>query len=198
MSDQFETNPSINPYPQDSAGVQLISEQNRLSREELILMQQQRKFQKCAVDGARWFYWIAGLSIVNSIISLFNGDMVFMFGLGISQLIDAIAFYGAEEVGSETGLIIKIVGFIVSLVIAGICFLIGYFGSIGKKWVLLAGIVLYGIDLLFCLIAGAYLDVLFHLFVLFFLIRGVSAINNLQKLNSQPPSGDRIVPLHSA
>src|SRR5215469_2722671 len=40
---------------------------------------------------AGWFDWIAALSIVNSVISLFNGSWHFVVGLGITELIDGLA-----------------------------------------------------------------------------------------------------------
>ena len=34
--------------------------------------------------GANWFYWIAALSVVNSIIVMAQGDWSFIVGLGVS------------------------------------------------------------------------------------------------------------------
>lgn len=39
-------------------------------------------------SGAGWFYWIAGLSLLNSIIMLSGSDLYFVIGLGITQIID--------------------------------------------------------------------------------------------------------------
>ena len=41
--------------------------------------------------GANWFFWIAGLSVVNSVILLMEGDRHFVVGLGVTQLVNAIA-----------------------------------------------------------------------------------------------------------
>ena len=41
-------------------------------------------------SGANWFYWIAGLSVVNSLIFAFGGHTSFIAGLGLTQLIDGI------------------------------------------------------------------------------------------------------------
>ncbi|MCP4560303.1 MAG: hypothetical protein GY837_07230, partial [Bosea sp.] len=35
-------------------------------------------------SGANWFYWIAGLSIANSLVILFQGEWGFVVGLGIT------------------------------------------------------------------------------------------------------------------
>src|SRR5216117_2936789 len=36
-------------------------------------------------SGASWFYWIAGLSLINSIVAFTGGQWAFLFGLGITQ-----------------------------------------------------------------------------------------------------------------
>ena len=41
--------------------------------------------EKQVERGASWFYWIAGLSLVNSILSLTDSGWMFFFGLGITQ-----------------------------------------------------------------------------------------------------------------
>lgn len=42
------------------------------------------ELQKRANSGAGWFFWIAGLSVVNSAISLLGGGWSFVLGLGIA------------------------------------------------------------------------------------------------------------------
>jgi len=42
------------------------------------------ELQNQAKSGANWFYWIAGASLVNTIIFLFNGRVSFIIGLGIT------------------------------------------------------------------------------------------------------------------
>ena len=41
-------------------------------------------------NGANWFYWIAGLSLVNSAIFAFGGHVSFIAGLAYTQIIDAV------------------------------------------------------------------------------------------------------------
>ena len=41
-------------------------------------------------SSANWFYWIAGLSVVNSIVVHTGSSWSFIAGLGITQLIDAV------------------------------------------------------------------------------------------------------------
>ena len=49
--------------------------------------------------GANWFFWIAGLSVINSLIITFGGEMSFVIGLGITQFIDGISI-ALKENGS--------------------------------------------------------------------------------------------------
>src|SRR5690349_21130602 len=41
--------------------------------------------------GANWFYWIAGLSLVNSAIFAFGGQVSFILGLSYTQVIDVFS-----------------------------------------------------------------------------------------------------------
>jgi hypothetical protein len=42
------------------------------------------------VNGAKWFYWIAGLSLVNSLVVVFGGNFHFVLGLGITSVVDEL------------------------------------------------------------------------------------------------------------
>ena len=63
-------------------------------------------------SGASWFYWIAGLSIINSIIQLSGGNWHFIFGLGITSIVDALA----ANLG-KTGVVLDLV---INVFIAGV------------------------------------------------------------------------------
>ena len=69
---------------------------------------QREKLERAVSGGASWFYWIAGLSLVNSAIVLFGGQWNFIVGLGVTQIIDAIASVVAQELGSSASMIAKV------------------------------------------------------------------------------------------
>src|SRR5438105_1901125 len=48
-------------------------------------------------SGANWFYWIAGLSLLNAVVSLAGATFSLALGLGITLLLDAI---GADAGGT--------------------------------------------------------------------------------------------------
>ncbi len=56
---------------------------------------QEELFNKEAAvkSGANWFVWIAILSIINSVIVTMNGNLNFIIGLGITQIVDALSIY---------------------------------------------------------------------------------------------------------
>jgi hypothetical protein len=125
-----------------------------------------------AKSGASWFYWLAGLSIVNSLIFLFGGNWSFFAGLGVTQIVDAIVFQINESEGVS---VVKIIGFVINLFIGGIFLLCGLWANKLQIWAFVAGMILYLLDGLLLLLIGAYLPAAFHAFVLFMIFRGLSA-----------------------
>src|SRR5947209_1342499 len=70
------------------------------------------------IGGARWFYWIVGLSLVNSLLALGGAQIRFVFGLGITQIFDAI-----HEPAAKT------LAFIAAASVLAFFALCGYFGT---------------------------------------------------------------------
>jgi hypothetical protein len=127
-------------------------------------------------SGANWFYWIAGLSLINSLIFFFGGNWSFFAGLGITQIIDAIV----DQLTQGGGLsVIKIVAFVIDIVIAGIFVLCGLWANKFQTWAFIVGMVLYLLDGLLILILGAYLSAAFHVFALYMIFKGFSAARQI-------------------
>lgn len=131
-----------------------------------------------------WFYWIGGLSIVNTLIIHFNGEVSFIVGLGITQFFDGIALglVQAELVGEWIGY-----AMIGTNILIGIGFML--FGIAGKKLlkgVYITGMVLYSLDALLFLAFADYLSFGFHVFALFFLVKAVGIINERRAPESRP------------
>jgi len=136
-------------------------------------------------SGARWFYWIAGLSVVNSIIGIAGGNLHFVVGLGITQAVDAIA----KPLGNP-GMVLDL---IINGVVAGIFALFGAFATKGQKWAFLTGMVLYSLDGLLLLAAKDLLSVGFHAYALFAISRGLMAIG--QTSPAQPSNAFSAAPI---
>jgi hypothetical protein len=128
-------------------------------------------------SGASWFYWVAGLSLVNTVMALAGSGIRFIFGLGVTQLI--------SELGSELGAAGKGVAVVLDLLAAGVLVFFGYFGNKGHSWAFIIGIILFALDGVIFLLAQDWLGVGFHAFVLFCLIRGFIACREL-KTDARP------------
>lgn len=124
-------------------------------------------------NGGNWFYWIGGMSLLNTIIGLANGHMSFLTGLGVTQLFD-------HSKGSLAVLALPI-----SLFFACVYALFGYFACRSALWAFVTGITLYSLDLLLCLALGFIPGVLFHGFALFCIVQGLKALMQAQKLKAQ-------------
>ncbi len=136
-------------------------------------------------SGASWFYWIAGLSIINSIIYIFNGKLTFVVGLGITQLVDGLAAGISDITDPSLMPMIRTVGLVLNLAIAGGFVGLGVLGNKGKLWAIITGMVLYGLDVIILLIATDWFSILFHLIGLFGLFSGLRACSQLAKLEER-------------
>lgn len=131
--------------------------------------------------GANWFFWIAALSIVNSVIIMLGGEWGFIFGLGVTQIVDGIGMAlaeGAEAAG------IQYVALGLNLVIAGFVVLFGWLAHRRHQWAFIVGMVLYSMDGLILLVAGDWLGSVFHGWVLFCLFTGLRACRQLDTMDS--------------
>ena len=136
-------------------------------------------------SGANWFYWIAGLSLVNSIIILTNGSWSFIIGLSVTQIVDGLAAGIAEEAASG-GMAIKSVAFGVDCFVAGIVALFALLAGRRHGWAFIVGMVLYALDGLVFLLFGDFLSAGFHAFALFGIFSGYRA---LRELDARVPVG---------
>ncbi len=123
--------------------------------------------------GASWFYWVAGLSLVNSIVAFTGSSWRFMLGLGITQIFDALR----ENFGSAGTIVVLVL----DLAAAAVFVLFGLFANKGQLWAFITGMALFALDGLVFLLAQDWLGVGFHVFVLYCLFRGFSACRQLQK-----------------
>lgn len=128
--------------------------------------------------GANWFFWVAGLSLVNSVIMLGGGDTYFVIGLGVTLIADAIA----REIGKQQADIAQIVkaavfGFdvIAALVVVGF----GWLAVRRYQVVYALGMILYLLDGLLFVLARDWFSAGFHAFALFCMWSGFKAYRQL-------------------
>ncbi len=127
--------------------------------------------------GANWFYWIAALSLVNSVVFLFGGNWSFFAGLAVTQLADALVY----EIGGATNdfSIAKAIALSLDVMVAGVFAFCGIFSGRAQIWAFVVGMVLYALDGVLALMLGGFLSAGFHLFALIMIFKGLMAAREL-------------------
>ena len=125
------------------------------------------------VVGAGWLYSIAVLSLINTVVLLLGSDISMIFGL-TSTWISVFMFN-------------KVISIAITIVLAAAFAALGYKAAQGAQWVLITAIVLYLAD---AAVAGwavfvvgddnMFLDLGAHVFVLWFLVKGVLQLRALR------------------
>ena len=110
------------------------------------------------LSGAGWFWWIAGLSVVNTIMMHSGTDRSFVIGLGFTLLADVIF----KE--------IKVIAFIIDAIALAIFFGFGFLSRKGHLWAFVTGIVLYTLDAGIYILGQDWMSVAFHGLALFYMI----------------------------
>ena len=134
-----------------------------------------------AAGGANWFFWVAGLSMINSLILLNGGETFFVIGLGVTLAADILARSIALEAPELTTLVTGIsFGFdvVVALIVCG-------FGWLSRKrhlWAFALGMVLYALDGLLFVLIEDWMSVGFHAFALFCMGNGFLACRRLNAI----------------
>lgn len=129
-------------------------------------------------SGVKWFYWIAALTLITSVIGLLGGGWRFFLSLGTTQLIDAIANAASQELGNATKVIAVVLDIFITAVFAGLAFL----ASKKHLWAYLVGVIVFLFDGLLSLAISDWLGVIVHAIVLVIMVRGYMAGRNLVAL----------------
>ena len=129
--------------------------------------------------GASWFFWIVGLSIVNTIIASFGSDSGFPMGLASTLMSDVMAGEAIKEGSSG-------IARFIALFFDGIVFafyaMCGVMAMRGATWAFVLGLVFFTLDTLVMLAVQEWLGVALHVWALVSIWMGMSASNQLKKL----------------
>lgn len=131
--------------------------------------------------GAGWFLTIAILSGVNSLLQIFDAKIRFIFGLGITQLVDAIA-HGMGQGG--TAVILVVDGLFVVMLI-----LCSRWAKTGSQGAFLGGMIAYALDGVLLLLYSMWLDAAVHAYALWMIWQGYSASRALAQLQQAAQPG---------
>jgi len=146
------------------------------------------KQRQLVLAGANWFIWIAGLSLVNSVLFIAGSNWSFFLGLGATRFVDD---FGDIVITGTTGHVLALA---VDVVIAGIFVGLGLVSRNGALWSFIVGTVLLVLDALLLAWITDWGAVAFHGLALFFVIRGFQASRRLAALRTASASPYGIVP----
>ncbi len=134
------------------------------------------------LSGAQLFFWVAALSVVNTLIGLSGSDWSFIIGLGITQMIDGVVAVIKPELAAGTATVLPIVALLLDLIITGLFILFGWLAKQGYTWSFIIGMVFYEFDGLIFLLAGDWLSTAFHVFALWGMFKGLQALRQFKQL----------------
>jgi hypothetical protein len=118
--------------------------------------------------GANWFYWIAGLTIVTSIIAFAGGGLRFLISLGTTQVVDAVAEGLSEQLGGAP----KVIALVLDLIATGVFVLFGYLAGQKLLWAYMTGMAVFLLDGFVAVLIQDWIGVIAHAVILFFMFRG--------------------------
>jgi hypothetical protein len=131
--------------------------------------------------GAGWFLTIALLSGVNSILQIFDAKIRFIFGLGITQVVDAVA-HGMGQGGTMVILVVDGL-FILMLVLCS------KWAKTGSQGAFLGGMIAYALDGVLLLYFSMWLDAAVHAYALWMIWQGFAASRELAQLQQAAQPG---------
>jgi hypothetical protein len=144
--------------------------------------------------GANWFFWVAALSVVNSILMHVGAGIYFVVGMGVSLVAD-VAADGLAKQHPESGLIIRAVGIGFAILAAAVVVLFGWLANRRYLAAFVVGMGLYLLDGLIFLFFEDWLSVAFHAFALYWMgagflaYRALNAIEKKLKEQAAHPDG---------
>jgi hypothetical protein len=120
-------------------------------------------------SAARWFWWIAGLSLVNIVMFQSGSQTSFVMGLGITTVSDVV--YAGN----------KVVGFVIDAIALGFFVWVGFQAQSAKLWAFYLGVTVYVLDALIYAYVQDWMPVAFHGLAIFFIVKGILALQGAAK-----------------
>lgn len=143
---------------------------------------------------------VVAFTAVNLVLTLINADLYFLFSATVPQFILGIGYAFETTTAIAVAAVIAFLG-------AGVYLLCWWLSKKHRGWMVVA-LILFALDTLAALAmvamdTGMLLDLVFHVWVLFYLISGVSAMVKMKKQAEQPEmpvyaEGDPVYPAEFA
>lgn len=131
--------------------------------------------------GAGWFLTIAILSGANSLLQIFDAKVRFIFGLGITQVVDTIT-RGAGQNAMFVTIIVDGL-FIVMLVLCS------KWAKAGSQGAFVGGMVAYALDGVLLVLFSMWLDAAVHAYALYMMWQGYVAARELAQIQQAAQPG---------
>lgn len=128
------------------------------------------------VRSAQWFWWILGLSLINTVLIHSGSDTSFAIGLGFTLVSDTLLQS------------MKAVALLVDAAVYGFFFCMGWFAVRGHRWAFLVGTLLYAGDGIIFLIAQDFVALAIHAWAIFALTSGGIALHKAIRAAAVTPS----------
>jgi hypothetical protein len=176
---------SFNPYAASAPEAAVVAVPPLEAAPDALREQIRALFER-GKQGAAWFYWVAGLSAINTIIALTGNQWGFALGLGVTTIANAVAMEGvpAESRGLAIG-----VAVVFNVIVLGCVTLCGWLSQQRYLIPFALGMVLYLFDGLLFLLMFDIMSIALHGFALFCMISGFNAYRQLNALEQQLGSG---------
>jgi hypothetical protein len=101
-------------------------------------------------SGASWFYWVAALSVINSILLMTGAGFGFAVGLGFTAITDQVL------AGSPP------IAMVVSIFCSAVIAAFGFFAIKRHAWAFIVGLLILLIDTGLCVLVQSWISVAFH------------------------------------
>ena len=130
--------------------------------------------------GASWFFTIAALSGINSLLQIFDAKIHFIFGLGITQVAGAVA----RQSANGNAILILVDGLFIGLLL--VC---GKWARERSQGAFLGGMIAYALDGVLLLLFGVWIDAAVHAYALYRMWQGYSASRELAQIEQAAQPG---------
>jgi hypothetical protein len=124
------------------------------------------------LHGADWFFWLAILSLINTLLVFYYNLPNTPIALGITQWLDGTNAFGASMSTQSLGL---------NILIAGVLAMFGLMARRGSDLAFVVGIFLYVIDAMMIIGQREFWGFGVHLIGLFFLVKGLLASRHIRE-----------------
>ena len=128
-------------------------------------------------SAARWFWWIAGLSLVNVVLFYSGSNTSFVVGL-------AMTMFASVAFASNLPLAIGLAGLTIAFYLVA-----GLYAQRQKLWAFYIGLAVYVLDGLIYAYFQDWMSVAFHALAAFFIFKGITRARQLNRVSLEGTSG---------